>query len=279
MPNLIGPPMLAAIGEFFTIVIVVISVITWIIRAIQGNNQQLPPPVQRPGRRREERDDEIDSFLEQVNRTQQPDRAARAPEARPGESRSTGSQSRDSRNQTQGNRSRKSTTPPPPTPAKQRQPSRPLSESFPAPPGSGRPSESGNSRRPNGQGSNSQGGDLGHGMEQHVKDYMGERMVNSAQKDLGLGPSLSQPAQSPGARQSQPQNIAPTNLGTFRAPPPIPAAQTPAQRAGADSPEAATTARVLARTDNLRQALRNPQMITQAIIVQEILNRPKSLRK
>ena len=51
-----GPPVFGAgIQELIALVFVLVSVIGWIIRQVQGNNQQMPPPVQRPGKRREER--------------------------------------------------------------------------------------------------------------------------------------------------------------------------------------------------------------------------------
>ncbi|MDB5387249.1 MAG: hypothetical protein JWM11_2895 [Planctomycetaceae bacterium] len=245
-----GPPVLAAfIQEFLTLAVIVISVIAWIIRTVQGNSQQLPPPVQRPGRRRDERgDDEIDSFLEQVNRSQSPARSNR-PEG--------------SRNQPPATRSNSAKQPPAtpqPTPAKQRQPTRQLSEGLP-------------SRQPEAA-TAARNAPPSQGMSQRSQEQSNARNAKEPQKDLGK--SLSQQTQ-----PTPPATVAsaPTNLGSFRASLPIQASQTPAQRAGAASPEAATTASFLARTNNLRQALRNPQMISQAIVVQEILSRPKSLRK
>lgn len=252
-----GPPVLAAnIQEFITGAVIIISFLAWIIRTVQGNSQQLPPPVQRPGRRRDERaDDEIDSFLEQVNRTQKPVRSA---------------QSEGSRNQTPSTRSN-SKTPAvtPPTPAKQRQPTRQLSEGLPSAPSSRQsdaPLVARNSPPSQGMAQRSQ--------EAHrLQEQSGGRNSRDSQRDLGK--SLVQ--QGPAVSNTTP--AAPTNLGSFRAAIAPVASQTPAQRAGAASPEAATTASFLARTNNLRQALRNPQMISQAIVVQEILSRPKSLRK
>ena len=262
MSSLIAPPVFALVGEFFTIVVVMISVITWIIRAIQGTNQQLPPPVQRPGRRREGRDDEIDSFLEQVNRPQNQNRTA------------------ESRNQVPATRSR--TTPPlGPTPAKPRQQARPLAETL----NSGTRTPDAN-RRPNSntlsssspvgsQGMGSQ--EIGQGLQQHVKDYMGERMGREAQKDLG--PTLAQKTQAAADGERSGQGSSPTNnRSNLRSEVSPPAAVGPSATA-AQTVAAALSTGTPQRTENLRQLLRSPQMISQAIIVQEVLRRPKSLRK
>jgi hypothetical protein len=236
----------------------IISFIAWIIRQVQGTNQQLPPPVQRPGRRREEqRDDEIDSFLEQVNRNQAPARSSR-PEA--------------SRNQQTATRNKQAApATPAPTPAKQRQPTRQLAEGLPS---AALPSTA--ARQADvpmaGRNAPSNQGMAPPLQSQSKPGQSGDRNVKEPQN---LGKSLTQ--QSPTAPASP--VAAPVNLGSFRAAAPAIAAQTPAQLAGVGSPEAATNATFLARTNNLRQALRNPQMIKQAIIVQEILGRPKCLRK
>jgi hypothetical protein len=244
--------MLAAfIQDFFGIAVVVISVIAYLIRLFQGNNQQLPPPVQRPGRRRDERgDDEIDSFLEQVNRTQAPGRNS-GPE---------GARNKTAARQNQN----KPPAVPPPTPAKQRQPTRQLAAGLPSAPGT-RPSDA-----PLAAARNSTSNP---GMSQRTPAQSNDKNAKEPQKDLGK--TLSQQS----APLSSGTASVPTNLGSFRAAmaPPIP--QSPGHQVGAPSPEAAATASFLARTNNLRQALRNPQMISQAIIVQEILSRPKSLRK
>jgi hypothetical protein len=257
----IGTPVLAAgVQELLFVVVMIISFIAWVIRQVQGTNQQLPPPVQRPGRRREEqRDDEIDSFLEQVNRNQAPARSSR-PET--------------SRNQPAVTRNKPATSASavtPPTPAKQRQPTRQLAEGLPS---AALPSTA--SPRQHDVPMSARNVPTNQGMappqSQSKPVQLSDRNVKEPQN---LGKSLAQ--QSPAIPTAT--AAVPTNLGSFRAAVPAIAAQTPAQLAGAASPEAATNATFLARTNNLRQALRNPQMIKQAIIVQEILGRPKCLRK
>ena len=245
-----APTLAAGIGDLIWVVVVIVSVITWIIRTVQGTNQQLPPPVQRPGRRREERDDEIDSFLEQVNRTQPPNRPARPAE---------------SRNQAPATRSKSATVPP--TPAKQRQPARQLSEPLQSSQSARLASDQNAARR-----TNVTTQDLGTGMQQHLNEYMGERVAKEARRDMG--PGLLQPAQPKSGGQSaglsKPSNSR-SDQGT-----PILASMPNPEDADSNSAKAA---RAQVRTDLLLHALRNPQMIKQSIVVQEILGRPKSLRK
>lgn len=257
-----GTPVLAAgIRELLFVVVMVFSFIAWVIRQVQGTNQQLPPPVQRPGRRREEqRDDEIDSFLEQVNRNQTPARSSR-PEA--------------ARNQPAATRNKPAAPAPAvarPTPAKQRQPSRQLAEGLPS---AALPSTA--SARPTDTPVAARSAPSNQGMAPPLQPQSKPVQLSdrNPKEALSLGKSLAQ--QSPVV--ASPAAAVPTNLGSFRAAVPAIAAQTPAQLARVASPEAATNATFLAQTNNLRQALRNPQMIKQAIIVQEVLGRPKCLRK
>lgn len=155
--NLMVPLFGVGPQEVFALIFVLVSVIGWIIRQVQGTSQQMPPPVQRPGRRREERvNDELDSFLQQVN----PGQGARP--------QGPSSPVAASRPKAPGNRaaaavSQKPAAKPPLVPPAAR-PSRRIREETP----------------PRSVKSN-----LGEGLSQHVREHMGERVANEARRDVG----------------------------------------------------------------------------------------------
>lgn len=238
MMNLSFGQPLFAVGpqEVIALIFVLVSVIGWIIRQVQGTNQQMPPPVQRPGRRREERaSDEIDNFLQQVNRASEPNKPPAVP--RP----TTAA----NRPKPPGNRGPATATqrqPAKPQPAAPVQESRRIREEDPARPA---------------------GSTLGSSLNQHVREHMAERIVKEAQRDVG----------------QDIKDSVQKHMGNISRPAP-----------GTSSPGRVTTAALFsgntapadpgccARADNLKKMLRNPESIRQAIIIQEVMNRPKCLR-
>lgn len=240
MIDTFGPPVFGLVQELIALVFVLVSVTGWIIRTVQGNQQQMPPPVQRPGRRRDERvNDEIDSFLQQINRNadqQKPAEAARPAANRP---RPPGN-----RNQGQG-----SQRPParPPQPQVSNAPQRRVREE--------------NAERPIAASAG-----LSSSLTQHVREHMGERVANQAQRDVGQDVKESvQKHMGPMARQAPPAT-SPARMTTE---------ELFAVKGPGPSLDGCCTG---PRAETLKKMLRNPSSIRQAIIIQEILNRPKCLR-
>lgn len=257
----VGMPVLAAgIQELLGVVLVIIWVIGWLIRTVQANSQQLPAPVNRPGRRREERvEDEIDSFLQQVNRNA-PNRS-NVPEsesARPAKP------------------PRNPPRPKPhgstPTPVISQRPRQAMAHQASAPPqGAAAASAaalqskppSGNRRDGKAVNQRQPAPNIGQGVAEHLQQYMAERVAKTSQEDVGRG--VKESVQS--------------HLGVYTG-----SAGTPNLTSGAGdfgSPPSATTGNCrpvvsgTARAAEVRCCLLSPQSVRQAIIVQEILKRRK----
>lgn len=237
--NLGGTPVLGKVGvqELIALVFVLVSVISYIIRTVQGNNQRMPPPVQRPGRRRDERvNDEIENFLQNVSRSSE---TKRSPE--PG-------RSEENRPRPPGNRQS--------APTSQRPPAKPAAEA----PGSRRIRPEAATRPPVAS------SDLGGSLKQHVREHMAERVVKEAQRDVGqsVSESVQQHMGTSGrtlAGGSSPQRV--TTAELF---------------AGKTAEQAAAACCEATRAEGLKKMLRSPDSMRQAIIIQEVLNRPKCLR-
>lgn len=231
-----GLPVLGRVGvqELLALVFVLVSVISYIIRTVQGNNQRMPPPVQRPGRRRDERvNDEIENFLQNVSRSSESKRESpRAEESRP---------------KPPGNRQS--------APTSQRASAKSSSASNQS--GNRRPSDV--APRPV-----SASSELGGGLKQHLREQMAERVVKNAQRDVGQ--SVSDSVQ--------------RHLGTSGR---APAGGNVAPLSASDAFDQSSTAQseTCCKTDRaeaLKKMLRSPDSMRQAIIIQEVLNRPKCLR-
>ncbi len=237
------PLLSAGFSELIGLIVVMVSIIGWVIKQAQGNNQQLPPPVQRPGRRREERNaDELDSFLQQVNRQ---------PEQRQPEQRQSNQGPRGNGNQ---NRSRPPATQRPPAKTVQRQ------QPAPAQQAPRRLVEDSASRRE----AAAQGASGSGGVAQHVREHMAERIGEEAKRDVGQG-----------IKDSVLHNmgtglVAPVETGT--------SVRKTATQLFAKEPATAAECCAADRMASLRKMLNNPESIRQAIVIQEILNRPKCLR-
>ncbi len=236
MNHSFGPPVFGAgIQELIALVFVLVSVIGWVIRQVQGNNQQMPPPVQRPGKRREERvNDEIDNFLQQAKRNQEPNKPPEV--ARPQVA---------NRPKPPGNRG----------PAPQRQAAKPP-QPAPAPVQESRRIRDENPARP-------AGSNLGASLNQHVREHMAERIVKEAQRDVGQ--DIKDSVQKHMGSVSRPAygSTNPTRVTTE-------------ELFAANAAPAVGTCCV--RAEKLKMLLRNPESIRQAIIIQEVMNRPKCLR-
>lgn len=233
----------AGFQELVALIFVMVSVIGYIIKTVQGTNQQLPPPVQRPGKRREERNaDELDSFLQQMNR--QPDQRRTNETGRGGSNRA--------RPQGSGGQSG----------ASQRPPAKPVQRQQPAgqqPPARRLVEDRASRREAAAMGASGSGS-----VAQHVREHMSERIAEEAKRDVGqdikesvqhnMGTGLQAPAE--------------TGSGVRK---------TATQLFAKDPPTAAECCSTL-RMESLRKMLGNPDSIRQAIVVQEILNRPKCLR-
>lgn len=233
-----GPPVFGLVNEILALIFIMVSVIGWIIRTVQGTNQQMPPPVQRPGRRREERaNDEIDTFLQQMNRNQDPQKS-------PAAARQSGNRPRPPGNRNQ-------------TPVSQR-PAAKQQQPPPEPASSRRIREEGASRP-------LAGSNLGSDVAQHVRERMGEHLAKDAQRDVGQDVKDSvQKHLGAGSRQV-------AGSGT-------PTRATTEELFGAKGTGTAADGCCTTRAETLKQMLRNPNSIRQAIIIQEVLNRPKCLR-
>jgi hypothetical protein len=105
----------------------------------------------------------------------------------------------------------------------------------------------------------------GESVAQHVRERMGERIAQEAQRDVGQD-IKDRVLQHMGA-----SNLAPPAAVTGAAPTAAPVFA----KTGPSSTECCTAN----RKDSLRKMLSNPESIRQAIIIQEILNRPKCLRQ
>lgn len=243
MSHSFEPLFSAGFSELMALVFVMVSVIGWIIKQAQGNNQQLPPPVQRPGKRREERNaDELDSFLQQLNRQSEPRQANQSGRGNPNRSRPPGASG-----QTAGSQRPAARTVQRQQPAAPSQPARRLVEDSVA------------RREAAAQGASGSGG-----VAQHVREHMAERIGEEAKRDVGQG-----------IKDSVLQNmgtglLAPAETGT--------SARKTAKQLFAKEPSSAAECCAANRMESLRKMLGNPDSIRQAIVIQEILNRPKCLR-
>lgn len=234
------PLLSAGIQELFGLIIFAVWIIGWIIKSAQGSNQQLPPPVQRPGKRREERNaDELDAFLQQVNR--QPEQQRKNQPNRGGDNRS--------RPQSPSNQPAGAQRPPAKTVQRQQpaQPARRLVDDTAA--------------RREAAGLGASGSDS---VAQHVRERMGERIAEEAKRDVGQD-----------IKESVLHNmgtglVAPVETGTS-------VRKTATQLFAKEPPTAAECCSTI-RMESLRKMLGNPDSIRQAIVIQEILNRPKCLR-
>lgn len=239
MTDTFGPPVFGLVQELIALVFVLVSVIGWIIRQVQGNQQQMPPPVQRPGRRRDERvNDEIDNFLQQINRN--PDQQKPAEQARPA-----------NRPKPPGNRNQGAASQRPTAKPQQQQPA---------------PAQSRRVREENAERPLAASTGLGSTLAQHVRETMGERVVKEAQRDVGQDVKDSvQKHMGTMARtvqgSSSPARVSTEELFAVQGPGP--------------SMDGCCTG---PRAESLKKMLRNPESIRQAVIIQEILNRPKCLR-
>lgn len=243
MSHSFEPLFSAGFSELMALIFVMVSVIGWVIKQAQGNNQQLPPPVQRPGKRREERNaDELDSFLQQVNRQPEQRQPNQAGRGNPNRSRQQGS----------GGQAGVSQRPPAKTvqrqqPAAQTQPPRRLVD------------DSASRREAAAQGASGSGS-----VAQHVRQHMAERIGEEAKRDVGQG-----------IKDSVLHNmgtglVAPAETGT--------SVRKTATQLFAKEPATAEQCCAANRMESLRKMLGNPESIRQAIVIQEILNRPKCLR-
>ncbi len=249
MSSSLTPLISAGFGEFVGLIFVMVSVIGYIIKNVQGNNQQLPPPVQRPGKRRDERvAEDLESFLQQVNRQgQSPPQPAQQQRPNQGPAGRGGNRQRP-----QGGGQSSGGQRGPAKPAQrqqQNQPPRRLVDDTAA-------------RRD----AAGLGNPKGETVAQHVREHMAERIAKEAQRDVGqdvkasvlhnMGPGLLAPA-SPGTGPDTRKTV--TQLF--------------------ENDQAASAACCAAsRMAALRKLLSNPESVRQAIVVQEILNRPKCLR-
>ena len=241
--NSVGPPLAVNVQEILALIFVLVSIIGWVIKQVQGNNQQLPPPVQRPGRRREDRSaDEIDAFLEQVNRN--PEQKRQPPAARP----------------PGGNRQRQAGSGAPPAAnakgagsANQGQPARQRQQARVTPP------------QPPPQRSAQGSGGTGGGVAQHVREHLSEHVAQDAQRDVGQG-----------IKDSVAHNM---GTGLVAAPSSGTNVRQTASQLFATKKSTSEECCGTARAESLRLMLCSPQNIRQAIIIQEILTRPKCLRQ
>ena len=246
-----GPVFAAGFQELVALIFVMVSVIGWVIKTVQGNNQQLPPPVQRPGKRREERTaDELDSFLQQVNRQTEPQQQPQPQQQRrPNE---TGGRSGGNRSRPQGG-GQQAGSQRPPAKKPQQQPS-----------GSQQPvrrlvDDNASRREAAGIGVSGSGG-----VAQHTREYMSERIGQEAKRDVGQDIRES-------VRQSMGTGlVAPVETGT--------SVRKTASELFAKEPSSAAECSAAKRMESLRRMLSNPESIRQAVVIQEILNRPKCLR-
>jgi hypothetical protein len=245
-----GPVFAAGFQELVALIFVMVSVIGWVIKTVQGNNQQLPPPVQRPGKRREERTaDELDSFLQQVNRQAEPQPQPPPPRRQ----HETGGRSGGNRSRPQapvGSQPSVSQRPPAKNPQRQsgsQQPVRRLVE------------DSASRREAAGIGVSGSGG-----VAQHTREHMSERIGQEAKRDVGQDIRES-------VRHSMGTGlVAPVETGT--------SVRKTASELFAKEPSSAAECSAAKRMESLRRMLSNPESIRQAVVIQEILNRPKCLR-
>ncbi|MDB5339345.1 MAG: hypothetical protein JWN70_4964 [Planctomycetaceae bacterium] len=243
MSHSFDPLFSAGFSELMALIFVMVSVIGWIIKQAQGNNQQLPPPVQRPGKRREERNaDELDSFLQQVNRQPEQRQPNQSGRGNPNRSRPPGSSGQSAASQRPAAKTVQRQQPA--TPA---QPPRRLVE------------DSASRREAAAQGASGSGG-----VAQHVREHMSERIGDEAKRDVGQG-----------IKDSVLHNmgtglLAPVETGT--------SVRKTATQLFAKEPASAAECCSAIRMESLRKMLGNPESIRQAIVIQEILNRPKCLR-
>lgn len=242
----------AGFGELVGLIFVMVSVIGYIIKNVQGNNQQLPPPVQRPGKRREERGaDDLDAFLQQVNRqSQTPPESQVNQQQRPNQ----GQTARGGNNrQRQGAGGQSS--------GGQRPQSKPAQRQQGGQPPRRLVDDTATRREAAGLGNPKV-----ETVAQHVREHMAERIAKEAQRDVGqdikesvlhnMGTGLLAPAET-----GTGENVRKTAKQLF-------------------AKEKGTAAECCAanRMESLRKMLCNPESIRQAIVIQEILNRPKCLR-
>lgn len=199
------PVLAIAVGQVIALIIFTISVLSWFVNIIQGNQPNgAPRPKNRP---RDPAQSELEKFLQEVITGQQapPERKRPAPQQK---------QPRTA-NEKKGNKSKPQQTP---RPAK----SEPVAEK----PGQ-RLAQS-----------HLQTSALGEGVRSHLSDYMQANRVGAAvQQDIDAAVR---------------HDIGSNNSSQA------------AQRAGSVHP--------------LAQALRDPQGVRQAILLNEILNKPKALR-
>lgn len=235
----------AGFGELVGLIFVMVSVIGYIIKNVQGNNQQLPPPVQRPGRRREERAaDDLDSFLQQVNRQPQSDQ--------PRPNQNQGNRNGNNRQRPQGAGGQSGNQKQAAKTAQRQQPNQP------------RRLVDDTAARREAAGLGASGSES---VAQHVRERMGERIAQEAQRDVG---------------QDIKESVL-HNMGTGLLAPAESASSTSVRKTATQlfAKDVATAAECCAadRKEALRKMLSNPDSVRQAIVVQEILNRPKCLRQ
>jgi len=216
--------------EVIFVIVAVVSVISWIIRKMKGDNGPVQQPVPRPGRPRAQRvDDEIEAFLKQQGGGKRQERQAEP--ARPQQQRQ---QPQRPRPPGKSGQPAVSKTPPP---------------RAPQPPPVASPNVA---DRPN-----VISGDIGGGLRDHLKDYMTERIAQEARQDVGEG-----------VRASVQQH-----LGQAGTPWRTPEAPAPAKQPGPPSQARVSTC------CNIRRDLINAENIRRAILVQEVLNPPRSRRR
>ena len=197
------------------------------------------------GKRRDDRNaEEIDAFLQQVNRAPEKNRTPET--GRAGNNRSRGADNRQPANK--------------PPAANQRPANRNIQrEALPA--------SQAASRRANEAARRGEATEMNpnESVGQHVRNHMSERVAQEARRDVGqdIKESVQQHLGSGFESSSK------TSLQGGK----------PNTRLTTSEKNAAANCCVPSRTESIRQMLSNPESIRQAIIVQEILNRPKCLRK
>lgn len=224
--------------EIVGIIVVVVTVISWIIRKVSGENAPMQQPVPRPGKPRAQRvDDEIEAFLKQVKQSENAGEAPRQPEKRPQQQQRPNKQQ--NRPKAPGNKGN--------PPVSQRPQNRP------APPERATLTGGNVADRKNVL-SDNMGGEL----RTHVQNYMTERVSNTASQDVGQSVRESvQQHMGNAQRQQLTSTFGPSAISTD------------------------VTARPFEKFTGVgsRKDLMSASNIRQAIIVQEILAPPRSLRK
>lgn len=232
----------AGLQEMMALIFVMVWVIGWVIKTVQGTNQQLPPPVQRPGKRREDRTaEEIDAFLQQVNRAPEKNEKNRTTETgRAGNHRSRSGDNKPVANQRAANRTIQR-------------------EALPA--------SQAATRRANEAARRSESTEINpnESVAQHVRNHMSERVAEEARRDVGQD-----------IKQSVEQHLGAGFASSSKTG--LQGGKSNSRLTPSDK-QAAATCCTPGRTESIRQMLSNPESIRQAIVVQEILNRPKCLRK